>query len=98
MNFIAVAKALNDINSSLENEDEQSLLHTLLSPHAGLINVDESNALHYFTVLKALKTSKMEVQCITMNIILQNVNVCLFIAYVTEGRYHIDSRRNPSWH
>jgi Ras GTPase-activating-like protein IQGAP1 len=53
-------QAVGEINSCLDGMDSTHLLQALLSPHAGLDNVQESNALHYLNVLAAMKKSKEE--------------------------------------
>ena len=60
---------VGEINSCLDGVDSVVLLQTLLNPHAGIENVQESNALHYLTVLAAMKKSKEEVKvCRAVNV------------------------------
>ena len=58
---ILVAEAVNEVNSSLDTDDSSILLQALYNKHAGLTNVQESNALHYLTVLRAMRAAKVEV-------------------------------------
>ena len=57
-------QAVGEINSCVGGMDSTLLLQALLNPHAGLDNVQESNALHYLNVLTAMKKSKEEVKVI----------------------------------
>ena len=61
MYHCSVAEALGEVNSCVESEDSSSLLQALHSQHAGLSNVQDSNALHYLTVLRAMRAAKAEV-------------------------------------
>lgn len=56
-----VIEAISEVNTSVDCEDSVSLLQALLCQHAGLIDVQESNALHYLTVLRTIKAAKIEV-------------------------------------
>ena len=56
-----MVEAVGEVNSCLENEDSPTLLQALHNEHAGLINVQDSNALHYLTVLRAMRAAKVEV-------------------------------------
>ena len=56
-----VAEAINEVNSSLDSEDSTTLLQALYNQHSGLTNVQDSNALHYLTVLRAMRAVKIEV-------------------------------------
>ena len=58
----SVAEAVNEVNSSLNTDDSCILLQALHNKYAGLTNVQESNALHYLTVLRAMRVAKVEVK------------------------------------
>ena len=45
----------------LTSDDPALLLEALHSQHAGLENVQDEQALHYFDVLRAMKAAKAEV-------------------------------------
>ena len=57
-----MAHAVSEINSCLGEEDSTGLLEALLNEHAGLSHVQAHNALHYITILRAMKKSKGEVK------------------------------------
>ena len=57
-----MAAAVSEVNSSLSSDDSSILLQALYNQHAGLKNVQKSNALHYLTVLQAMRAAKVEVK------------------------------------
>ena len=59
---LLVAEAVDEVNSSLNTGDSSILLQALHNKHAGLTNVQESNAPHYLTVLRAMRAAKVEVK------------------------------------
>ena len=67
----SVAEAVNEVNSSLNTDDSCVLLQALHNKYAGLTNVQESNALHYLTVLRAMRVAKVEVN--------DKLHVCLCV-------------------
>lgn len=60
--FYSVLEAIDEVNTSLDCDDSLALLQALQSQHAGLTNVQDSNSLHYLTVLRSLKAAKIEVK------------------------------------
>ena len=76
-------EAISEVNTSLDCEDSLALLQALQSEHAGLTNVEDSNSLHYLTVLRAIKASKIEVKlCLNLVHIIVYVRMCVYHVYI----------------
>ena len=56
-----MSEALHSINSSLDRKNPSVLLEQLTSEYSGVDHIQEHEALQYLSVMKALRTAKVEV-------------------------------------
>ena len=74
-----VAEAVEEVNSCLGGDDPAALLQALHNQYGGLQNVQDSNALHYVNILKAMKAAKVEVGMAHLHCV---QCTCMYMYYV----------------
>ena len=72
------AKAIEDVNAQISEDDASSLLAAFHNEHAELQNVDDNNQLHYLTLLQAALRAKRQVKICILEVWLPCVYNFLF--------------------